>query len=211
MEQLRHVRRAVHTLKGDSAACGFRELSELAHRLEDVLTPELAARTHAEDCGSGAGGHRFVPANAWRRIAAMKRLPLRMSLRELINDLLREHKSAEPPASHAKPEWTEYERLLIDEASRRGERVYQVSVRLTLESQAIGFELARKALEGAGRVIAFQPREFVASATPVMGACCVGNHCFDRTPEATMHRAVDRGRSVRGSSGRAGTFVRAVS
>ena len=41
-EQLRHVRRAVHTLKGDSAACGYRELSELAHDLEDVLTPELA-------------------------------------------------------------------------------------------------------------------------------------------------------------------------
>ena len=37
-----HVRRAVHTLKGDSAACGFRELSELAHELEDVLTPDLA-------------------------------------------------------------------------------------------------------------------------------------------------------------------------
>src|ERR1700722_7193098 len=41
-ENLRSVRRAVHTLKGDSAACGFRELSELAHELEDVLTPELA-------------------------------------------------------------------------------------------------------------------------------------------------------------------------
>ncbi|MGH7837982.1 MAG: Hpt domain-containing protein [Candidatus Binataceae bacterium] len=41
-ESLRRVRRAVHTLKGDSAACGFRELSELAHELEDVLTPELA-------------------------------------------------------------------------------------------------------------------------------------------------------------------------
>jgi chemotaxis protein histidine kinase CheA len=26
-EQLRHVRRAVHTLKGDSAACGYRQLS----------------------------------------------------------------------------------------------------------------------------------------------------------------------------------------
>src|SRR5271154_1126669 len=40
-ESLRSVRRAVHTLKGDSAACGYRELSELAHELEDVLTPEL--------------------------------------------------------------------------------------------------------------------------------------------------------------------------
>ena len=40
-ESLRSVRRAVHTLKGDSAACGYRELSELAHELEDVLTPDL--------------------------------------------------------------------------------------------------------------------------------------------------------------------------
>src|SRR5277367_6854642 len=43
-EQLRQVRRAVHTLKGDSAACGYRQLSELAHDLEDVLTPELVQK-----------------------------------------------------------------------------------------------------------------------------------------------------------------------
>ena len=43
-EQLRRVRRAVHTLKGDSAACGFRQLSELAHELENVLAPELPLR-----------------------------------------------------------------------------------------------------------------------------------------------------------------------
>jgi two-component system chemotaxis sensor kinase CheA len=45
-EVLRSVRRAVHTLKGDSAACGYRELSELAHELEDVLSPELV-REHS--------------------------------------------------------------------------------------------------------------------------------------------------------------------
>ena len=39
-EALRSVRRSVHTLKGDSAACGFRELSELAHQLEDALSLE---------------------------------------------------------------------------------------------------------------------------------------------------------------------------
>jgi two-component system chemotaxis sensor kinase CheA len=44
LESLKHVRRAVHTLKGDSAACGFREISELAHRLEDVLAPERAGK-----------------------------------------------------------------------------------------------------------------------------------------------------------------------
>src|ERR1700746_3006264 len=53
-ETARSLRRTVHTLKGDSAACGFRELSELAHEFEDVLTlqntasavlvPEIALR-----------------------------------------------------------------------------------------------------------------------------------------------------------------------
>ena len=38
---MRSVRRAVHTLKGDSAACGFYQLSELAHEFEDVLSPQI--------------------------------------------------------------------------------------------------------------------------------------------------------------------------
>src|SRR5260370_12371468 len=42
-ETIRQVRRTVHTLKGDSAACGYQELSELAHQLEDVLGREMAA------------------------------------------------------------------------------------------------------------------------------------------------------------------------
>src|SRR3984885_5269802 len=39
-ETVRTIRRSVHTLKGDAAACGFRELSELAHELEDALSLE---------------------------------------------------------------------------------------------------------------------------------------------------------------------------
>ena len=41
------IRRTVHTLKGDSAACGFRELSEIAHTLEDALAPEIASAAPA--------------------------------------------------------------------------------------------------------------------------------------------------------------------
>ena len=41
-EVIRRVRRAVHTLKGDSAACGFHKLSELSHELEDALTSQIA-------------------------------------------------------------------------------------------------------------------------------------------------------------------------
>src|SRR6202047_268675 len=43
-EVIRRVRRAVHTLKGDSAACGFHKLSELAHELEDVLALQIGQR-----------------------------------------------------------------------------------------------------------------------------------------------------------------------
>lgn len=35
---VRDLRRNVHTLKGDSAACGYKELSEAAHAVEDVMT-----------------------------------------------------------------------------------------------------------------------------------------------------------------------------
>ncbi len=41
---IRDLRRSVHTLKGDAAACGYKDLSEVAHAVEDVLTPETAAR-----------------------------------------------------------------------------------------------------------------------------------------------------------------------
>ena len=45
-EIVRSIRRTVHTLKGDSAACGLRELSELAHQFEDALSLEGTA-SHA--------------------------------------------------------------------------------------------------------------------------------------------------------------------
>ena len=45
-EIVRVIRRTVHTLKGDSAACGLRELSELAHQFEDALSLE-GTRNHA--------------------------------------------------------------------------------------------------------------------------------------------------------------------
>src|SRR5437762_4266980 len=42
VEIVRSIRRIVHTLKGDAAACGFRELSQTAHALEDALALETA-------------------------------------------------------------------------------------------------------------------------------------------------------------------------
>jgi two-component system chemotaxis sensor kinase CheA len=166
-ENLRSVRRAVHTLKGDSAACGFRELSELAHELEDVLTPELAKENAA-----------LIPevvltaADTFHEMLAAYRDHLQPpdggALRDHINRLL--HKSALQPekaSDEAKFEWNEYERLMIAEASRRGESIYNIALYLDSESllPAAAFELVRKALEGAGKIMSLRPESAAQAAS----------------------------------------------
>ena len=165
-EQLRHVRRAVHTLKGDSAACGFRELSELAHELEDVLTPEVAeqnAATIAEVV--------LTAADTFHEMLAA----YRNKLQPPAGDALREHilrlldataaPRSQDPASHAKFDWTEYERLMIAEAFGRGETVYNVALHIDPETPlpAAAFELGRKALEGVGKILALRPEKGAAT------------------------------------------------
>lgn len=160
-EQLRHVRRAVHTLKGDSAACGYRHLSELAHELEDVLTPELAQQ-HSASIAEVI----LTAADTFHEMLAAYRSNLQAhsgdALREHIAKLL--HKpdaNARKPApeSKAKFEWTEYERLLIAEAIRNGESVYNVALHLDPQAPlpAAAFELARKSVESAGKILALRP------------------------------------------------------
>jgi two-component system chemotaxis sensor kinase CheA len=167
-EQLRHVRRAVHTLKGDSAACGFRQLSELAHELEDVLTPELA-----EQNAGPIAEVVLTAADTFHEMLAAYRnnlqLPAGDALREHIRHLL--EKSAAPTQgtpSEAKFDWNEYERLMIAEAFQRRETIYNVGLHLDPETPlpAAAFELARKALESAGKILALHP-EGSAPAEPV--------------------------------------------
>jgi two-component system, chemotaxis family, sensor kinase CheA len=159
-ESLRSVRRAVHTLKGDSAACGYRELSELAHDLEDVLSPDLVR----ENSGLIAEVVLTAADTFHEMLAAYRnnlQPPAGGALREYIQRLLRKpatgrHEEAAAVATFA---WTEYERLLISEAFRRKEKVFQVALHLAKESllPAAAFELAKKALEGAGKILALRP------------------------------------------------------
>jgi two-component system chemotaxis sensor kinase CheA len=163
-ESLRSVRRAVHTLKGDSAACGYRELSELAHDLEDVLTPDLV-KEHAGLIAEVV----LTAADTFRDMLAAYRSNLQPpdggALREYVQRLL--HKPAtgrrEKPLEKtaATFNWTEYERLLIAESFRRGEPVYQVAMHLAGEaiSPAAAYELAKKALERAGKILALRPED----------------------------------------------------
>ena len=159
---LRSVRRAVHTLKGDSAACGYRELSELAHELEDVLSPTLV-----RDNSGLIAEVVLTAADTFHEMLAAYRNNLQPpdggALREYIRRLLRKpatgRQAEAPAAAVATFAWTEYERLLISEAFRRKEKVFQVALHLAKESllPAAAFQLVKKALEGAGKVLALRP------------------------------------------------------
>ena len=167
---IRRVRRSVHTLKGDSAASGFHKLSELAHELEDVLTPQVAL-AHGADLAelvlAAADGFGAMLA-AYQRKAE---LPAVEPLHAMIRNLLQEPASSSPADSPATPllaqfAWTEYEQLMISEAVHRGEIVYNVALRVDPNSlmRAAAFQLIRNVLHGSGTVIALRPEDNAAAA-----------------------------------------------
>ena len=84
-EIVRVIRRTVHTLKGDSAACGLRELSELAHQFEDALSLETAATQVAVAEIAFAAADVFVEMIAAYRSGG--KLPSTKSLSKKIQDL----------------------------------------------------------------------------------------------------------------------------
>lgn len=163
-ETVRSLRRTVHTLKGDAAACGFRELSELAHEFEDVLTLENTA------------GAPSVPAIALRAADVFsalleayrgkKKLPSIHSLREQIALLAHparagasEKKKGE--ATRQGTRWSEYEQLAIARAAQEGKRIYHVMVQLDLQCgmPIAARQLIRIALASIGEVLALYPGE----------------------------------------------------
>lgn len=170
-EVIRRVRRAVHTLKGDSAACGYHKLSELAHELEDVLSPEVG-QTH----GSRLADLVLLAADSFGAMlsAYQKNIdaPSTDSLRGLIRSLL--HGPAASGSAgggkaglEARFAWTEYELLMISEAFHRGDTVYNVALRIDPNSMmhAAAFQLIRNVLHGCGTVIALRPEDNSAAAT----------------------------------------------
>lgn len=170
-EVIRRVRRVVHTLKGDSAACGFHKLSELAHALEDVLTPHIAQARGAEFAElvlAAADGFDAMLTAFQRRVDP----PALDALHAMIQRLLETPASpgdsvsavSQLPARFA---WTEYEQLMISEAVHRGEAVYNIALRIDPNSlmRAAAFQLIRNVLHGSGTVIALHPEDNVTAAS----------------------------------------------
>ena len=169
-EVIRSVRRVVHTLKGDSAACGFTKLSEIAHELEDVLTQQTG-KSH----GAKFAEIVLVAADTFEAmLSAYQRdaePPSVDALRVMIRQLLHAPASSavvtgSVTVSPVQFDWSEYEQLMISEAIHRGETVFNVALRVDQTSgmRAAAFQLIRNVLHGCGTVIALRPEDNAAAA-----------------------------------------------
>ncbi len=169
-EVIRRVRRAVHTLKGDSAACGFYKLSELAHELEDVLSPQQGQTNGpklAEVVLEAADTFGSMLAAYQRNVEPPSADPLRGVIRALLAAPAAPGKTQPAPKVIARFDWTEYEQLMISEAIHRGEIVYNIALHIDPDSlmHAAAFQLIRNVLHGCGTVIALRPEDNSAAAT----------------------------------------------
>jgi len=164
-DALARVRRAMHTLKGDSAACGFRQLSELAHDLEDLLTPALVVERGeavAEIVLSAADSFHAMLGSYRGNLQPPDISELRAHIRKLAES---PESVSEPQPVHTRPEWTPKEKTRILEALRGNEPVYQLILRIdpSLQMPAAALQLVRSALEQCGDVLAQSP----ASGVPL--------------------------------------------
>jgi two-component system, chemotaxis family, sensor kinase CheA len=170
-ETVRTIRRVVHTLKGDAAACGYRELSESAHELEDALAVETGsshtglaevAFTAADIFGSMLSSYRS-------RSKLPSAEPLRKMIRQLGNDSSSEKpgtkKLSKAPVTQA--QWTEYETLEIQNALNQGKRVYHVKAKFDLRCAmpAAAGQLLLNTLGAVGQVIGVRPETGSAEST----------------------------------------------
>jgi two-component system chemotaxis sensor kinase CheA len=208
-EVIRRVRRAVHTLKGDSAACGFQKLSELAHELEDVLSPQIAQNRGAqlaEVVLTAADSFEAMLAAYKRRIEPPAVDALHAMIRSLLESAPASGEAPSAPIVVApRFEWTEYEQLMISEVVHRGETVYNVALRVDPNSlmRAAAFQLIRNVLHGCGTVIALRPEDNVAAATvEVVEAALASRQQEDkiaqrcRIPSIVSDVFVERARAV---------------
>jgi two-component system chemotaxis sensor kinase CheA len=169
-EIVRTLRRIVHTLKGDAAACGYRELSEVAHELEDALALESAAAhaTLAEVAFTAADLFSAMLAAYRKRAKLPARDPLRKMVKKLTEDPGTKQAGRKKAAVTAKTlGWTEYEKLAVQKAQEDGNFVYHVQAQIDphCAMPIAGRQLVQNALAGIGEVLAARPEAGSPAAT----------------------------------------------
>jgi two-component system, chemotaxis family, sensor kinase CheA len=163
-EILRRVRRTVHTLKGDSAACGYTELSETAHALEEVLRPEIAAVSK-----QALAEVVLIAADTFSSMLSAYRgslqPPAGEELRQHILSLTRKPASHVPYKLQARFVWSEYEQIVVADALGRGENVYHVafSIEPQCPMRSAAMQLIRNVLQDCGRLLAVAPDQSTLS------------------------------------------------
>jgi len=163
-EVLRRVRRTVHTLKGDSAACGYTELSEVAHALEDVLKPEVAAvakQSLAEVVLIAADTFSSM-LSAYR---GKMQAPAGEELKQQIVALTRKPAGNVRYKLQARFVWSEYEQVVIVDAVARGESVYNIAFSIDPQCpmRSAAMQLIRNVLQDCGRLLAIAPDQSALS------------------------------------------------
>ena len=160
-EIVRSIRRTVHTLKGDAAACGYRELSELAHEMEDALALQSASAHGSLADVTFAAVDTFADMlSAYRRA---KKVPDGSTLRTMIRKLIASPAKKVGRKSSVKKslgtKWTEYEQLTIQTALSQGRPVVHVTVTLdpACAMPIAGRQLLHSALKSLGDVLAQFP------------------------------------------------------
>jgi two-component system chemotaxis sensor kinase CheA len=175
-EIVRVIRRTVHTLKGDSAACGLRELSELAHQFEDALSLEgtatqtavaeiafAAADVFAEMIAAYHNGSKLPSTkNLSKNIQELTAAPASGKTRRTKKSAVKTStaKTPAPRASHkAAAHWTEYEKLAMTQAQADGQDVYHVVVKIDphCAMPIAGRQLVHNAIGVMGPILAVRP------------------------------------------------------
>jgi two-component system, chemotaxis family, sensor kinase CheA len=168
-EIVRTIRRTVHTLKGDAAACGFRELSELAHELEDALAFEgsvyLASLPEIAFTAADAFGAILAAYRTQSQVPSAE--PLRKMIAELAQHAPGQSQDKPAPAASVQPDWTEYDNLAIQQALSQGKLVYCVTAQLDpLCAMPIAArQLVLNAVAAVGEVLAALPESNLPQAT----------------------------------------------
>jgi two-component system chemotaxis sensor kinase CheA len=171
-EIVRSIRRTVHTLKGDSAACGLRELSELAHQFEDALSLESAA-AHA-----ALAEIAFTAADVFAEMLAAYHgggtLPDTAALRQRISELTagpavkksRRKKKSDVVVETSK-NWTAAEKRGADDAKASGLAVYEIVVKIDphCAMPIAARQLIKNAIGESGKVIVVRPDAKSPAAT----------------------------------------------
>lgn len=168
-EIMRRVRRVVHTLKGDSAACGYQELSTLAHEMENALAPQTA-----HDAQSFLVEVIFTAADTFQAMLSAYRKgleppagdALREDIRRISQKSSQDNSVAAPPRSFVpRFDWNEIERKQIADSLSRGETVYNVALQIDPASgmRSAAFQLIHKVLARSGTILAICPSDEAAA------------------------------------------------